>query len=234
MGRIKSVKPYKDRDREMIRERWATLGLSEKCRYIWFYYRAYIIICLILAAFAVFFIRDIREKKPDEAFYVMVLDHALDEAKVEEMTLELAKCLGIDLSRTACVIETAYSGGNNMESAATVSAYMQAGRVDLLIAPEDKFNTYAATGFLDPLTLQMYEGLTEGMDGERLFYASPVDYSQGGAVREIPFRPHEQKGDACCYGIYLTDGVFEGMVAGVMANGSHKERVMAGMGYFLQ
>lgn len=229
-----SVKPYKDRDREMIREQWATLGLSEKCRYIWFYYKAYIIVGLILTAFAIFFLRDIMEKKPDEAFYVMVLDHEMDEERAAELSRALLGALELDADHAECVIETAYSGSGNMESAATVSAYMQSGRVDLVIAPEEKFNTYAVTGYFESLTSPEYEDLLNDTDKTRYFYASLADYSQGGAVRDIPFHPHVQTEASDCYGIYLPEGEFEGMVIGIMVNGGHKERVVAGMRYMLK
>lgn len=229
-----SGRPYKDRDREMIREQWPSFSLAEKCRYIWFYYRVYLIAGLILAAFAIFLLRDIIAKNPDEVFYVMVLDHEMDEERNMDMQLELAAELNVDPDTAECVIETAYSGSGNTESAATISAYMQAGRVDLIIAPEEKFNMYASTGYLKALSLPEYEEVLGNVDKSLLFYATEVDYSQGGAVRNIPFNPHEQTSDSECYGIYLTDGEFAGMVLGIMVNCSHEERVIAGVHFFLK
>ncbi|MGN0204652.1 MAG: hypothetical protein ACI4BB_08915 [Coprococcus sp.] len=231
---MRSGKPYKDRDREMIRKQWSSFSLTEKCQYIWFYYKVYLIVGIILTVFAIFLIEDIREKNPDEAFYVMVLDHELDEERIMNLQLKLAAELNVDSDTAECVIETAYSGSGNAESAATVSAYMQAGRVDLLIAPEEKFNMYASTGYLKPLSLPEYGEILQNVDKSLLFYATEVDYSQGGAVRNIPFNPHEQTSDSECYGIYLTDGEFAGMVLGIMVNCSHEEQVTAGVRFFLK
>lgn len=198
-----------------------------KIRYIVSYYGVYIAAVIVFILLGLFFVRDIVQKKPQEAFYVAVMESGAEEADVKALADSLDAYLGFDGMDGGCLIETDYSGEQNMQSAATVSAYMQSGRIDLLIAPQERFNRYAAASYLalldDPE--KRWSSLLEERDVEDLFYASTYDYGKGGAVEEIPFRPHENTDDAGCYGIYLRDGIFEGYVIGVMVNCPHEEYI---------
>jgi hypothetical protein len=113
-----------------------------------------------------------------------------------------------------------------MQSAATISTYMQSGRVDLLVAKEEDFNLYASTGYLSTIDYK-------GTDEENLFYAEQVDYSGGGAVREIPYHPHDKTELSECYGVYIRDGIFDGYVVGVMSNSDKDDYNQKGVEYFL-
>ncbi|MCC8141647.1 MAG: hypothetical protein LIO56_03815 [Lachnospiraceae bacterium] len=231
----KRLNPFGDKDRGRILEQWPDMRFSEKCGYIWSYYKVYIIVAIIAVLFAIFLIRNILNHRSFEDFYVMVLDSPIyEEEDVNSLEISLSETLGLDPYSNLCLVETGYSSDdNNMESAATVSTYMKAGRVDLVIAPEEKFNTYASTGYLKALTDPEYESLIEGIDPDRLFYAEEVDYSEGGAVYDIPMHPHEQTADSDCYGIYLNDGEFDGMAIGIMINAPHENLVVPGMAFFL-
>lgn len=218
-------KPEADKDRDIIRKAWPDLSFSEKLRYIVSYYGVYIAAVVVFILLGLFLVRDIIQKKPQEAFYVAVVESGAEEADVEELADRLDIYLGFGETDGGCLIETDYSGEQNMQSAATVSAYMQSGRIDLLIAPEERFNRYAAASYLTPLN-------DSEREPEDLFYASTYDYSKGGAVEKIPFRPHEITDDADCYGIYLRDGIFEGYVIGVMVNCPHEEYIEEALDFF--
>lgn len=218
-------KPEADKDRDIIRKAWPDLSFLEKFRYIVSYYGVYIAAVVAFILLGLFLVRDIIQKKPQEAFYVAVMEYEAEEADVEALADRLDAYLGLDRMGSSCLIETDYSGEQNMQSAATVSAYMQSGRIDLLIAPEERFNRYAAAAYLAPLNDSKREP-------EDLFYASTYDYGKGGAVEEIPFHPHEDTDDAGCYGIYLRDGIFEGYVIGVMVNCPHGEYIEEALDFF--
>lgn len=121
-----------------------------------------------------------------------------------------------------------------MQSEATISAYMRSGRVDLVIAPEEVFNRYAATGYLSAFQDCGLEELEEQYTADDLFYAEAIDYSEAGAVTELPFHPHEMTENSDCYGICLRDEIFQGHVAGVMVNCPNRERIRTGLQYFLE
>jgi hypothetical protein len=106
---------------------------------------------------------------------------------------------------------------------------MQSGRVDLVIAPEEDFNRFASSGYLS--TLEEWED-DYGIDD--LFYAVPIDYTEGGAITEIPLAPHENTKDSECYGVYIRGGIFDGYVIGAMINCPNPERVNDAMKYFLE
>lgn len=218
-------KPEADKDRDIIRKAWPDLSFSAKLRYIVSYYGVYIAAVVIFLLLSLFLVRDIMQKKPQETFYVAVMEYEAEEADVEALADRLDAYLGFEGTDGGCLIETGYSGEQNMQSAATVSTYMQSGRIDLLIAPEERFNRYAAASYLIPLN-------EPERKPEDLFYATVYDYGKGGAVEEIPFRPHEITDEAGCYGIYLRDGIFEGYVIGVMVNCPHEEYIEEAFNFF--
>lgn len=194
---------------------------------------AILTVCLAVAA-AVFLLVDIRNQRAGEAFYVMAAGLELDERVKEELCKGLTQALALDQKTQSCVVETAYSGRTNMQSEATISAYMRSGRVDLLLAPEEVFNRYATTGYLSDLGSGEFQDLLEGRGMEELFFASQVDYSQSGAVTELPFHPHEAAEGAGVYGVYCQEGILDGYVAGIMVNCPNKTDVKGGLRYILE
>lgn len=230
----KRIKMSGDRDRDLIRRQWPQLSPAEKLKYIISYYGVAIVIVIIAVAVTVFLVRDIRGNKVEDAFYVMVIDKELTEDEVSGLEEELAGLLGLDPQTQQCVVEAGYSGTANMQSEATISTYMQSGRVDLAIAPEEDFNRYATAGWISSMEDLGLSDLENDYAIEDLFYATLVDYSQGGAVTELPYHPHEITEDSGCYGIYLRGGVFDGYVIGAMSNSENGEYIQAGMRYFLE
>jgi hypothetical protein len=215
-----------DKDRQRIYNQWSYYSLREKIQYIFSYYGVAIVIAIIAIGCAVFFISDFRKEKIEDAFYVMVIDSDIEEAQVTQLQEELSQILELDTTTQQCVVEADYSGSSNMQSAATISTYMQSGRVDLLVAKEEDFNLYASTGYLSTIN---YNGIAQ----EDLFYAEQVDYSSGGAVREIPYHPHDKTEYSDCYGVYIRDGIFDGYVVGVMSNSGKDNYNQKGLEYFL-
>lgn len=223
----------RDKDREIICQRWPELSLAEKGKYIVSYYGIVIAVVIIVIVMVVFLVRDICKDEPRDAFSVMALDMELTEEVLKNLEQGLAEGLGLDTRIYRCRIEAGHSSGRNMQNEATVSACMRSGRVDLLIAPEEEFNRYASTGYLSPLMECGLDELYEECRTEELFYAEAVNYSEARAVRDVPFRPHEISEDSKCYGVYLQDEVFGGYVAGVMVNCPNRKHIRAGMEYFL-
>lgn len=52
--------PERDKDRNMIRQRWPEMSLEEKIKYIFSYYGIAILIVLFAVLASVFLVRDIR------------------------------------------------------------------------------------------------------------------------------------------------------------------------------
>ncbi len=208
-------------------------NVRKKIENLIFYHGIAILVICLAAAAAVFLVRDICRQRAGEVFYVMAAGLELEEPVREGLQEGLAQALAPGEGTLQCMVETACSGRTNMQSEATISAYMQSGRVDLLLAPEEVFNRYACTGYLTELRSGGFGGLLEGRGVQELFYASQVDYSQGGAVTELPFHPHEEADGSGVYGIYCGEGVLDGYVAGIMVNCPNKAYVKEGLQYVL-
>lgn len=198
-----------------------------------FYHGIAILAVTAAVAAAVFLLRDLGKQRPADVFYVMVAGLQLEEGAEEVLQEGLTRALGLDNQTQQCVVETAYGGRANMQSEATAFAYLQSGRVDLLLAPEEVFNRYAVTGYLTELETGSFSGALADREKRELFFASQADYSKGGAVDSLAFHPHEDTDDARVYGVYCKEGVFGGCVAGVLANCPNKAYVEAGLQYVL-
>ncbi len=210
----KADRPQPDKDRALIRQRWPHYTAAEKVSYIVSYYGAAIAAVLAAAVLVGFLIGDIQKKTAEESVLIIAAGVEIPEQTVAAMQEELARELALDPQKQKCVIDASNCGNANRQSEASLSAYMQSGRVDLLIAPEEVFNRYAATGYLMEL---------EDAGTKDYFYASQVDYSQGGAVTKLPYHPRKKTRDCGCYGIYLDEGILKGYVAGIAAKSPHQE-----------
>lgn len=60
MQKKKMKSPERDKDRNMIRQRWPEMSLEEKIKYIFSYYGIAILIVLFAVLASVFLVRDIR------------------------------------------------------------------------------------------------------------------------------------------------------------------------------
>lgn len=221
-------------DRDIIKQRWSKMNLKERLKYIYLYYKYLILFLFLLIGSVIFFLINVFGDKTETAFYVMVLECQMDDEKVSELERLLGEELAIDTKATEVVIETSYTSSNNAQSGATVSTYMKSGRVDLLIAPEEKFNLYSSTGYLKDLSKKPWNNLIDGISQERKFFSSEVDYSSGGAITEIPMNPHDDTGSANCYGVYLEEKYFGGYVMGMMENAPHESDLEKGAEFFLE
>lgn len=206
---------------------------TKKAQNIWYYYKYAIIFVILLIIASVFFIKDYRKKKVSDTFYVMALEATdIGEEEIESLKKSLIEALDLNPSEEDILIETGYGSKANAQSEATIFAYMQSGRVDLMIAPEDLFNRYAVAGHLSTLSDAGVEEAAETQGEENIFYAEPQDYS-GGAVTETRFAPHEKSENADAYGIYLTDGIFKGYVVGSLYKSSHPDQAREAILYMI-
>lgn len=210
----KADRPQPDKDRALVRQRWPHYTAAEKIGYIVSYYGAAVAAVIAVAVVAAFLVGDIRKKTAEESVLIIAAGAEIPEQAAAAMQDELARELMLDPRTQKCVVDASSCGNANRQSEASLSAYMQSGRVDLLIAPEEVFNRYAATGYLMEL---------EDAGTKDYFYASQVDYSQGGAVTKLPYHPRKKTRDCGCYGIYLDEGILKGYVAGIAAKSPHQE-----------
>ncbi|MCC8141371.1 MAG: hypothetical protein LIO56_02405 [Lachnospiraceae bacterium] len=230
--RRKRYNPYGDKDRGRIQEEWPEMKFSEKCRYIWSYHKIPIIVVIIAAVLAVYFGWDIKNNSIKEDFNVMVLDTEIGVEETESLEFDLSVVLGLDTEKKKCLIETNFTTNEeDMASAIQVTTYLESGRTDLVIVPEETFNTYAENGYLEILTEPEFDAVLDGIEEDRYFYAEEVMYRLD--EYQIPMHPHEKTENSDIYGIYLTEGDFEGKVIGIMRNAPHEDLVVPGVEFFL-
>lgn len=200
-------------------------SIKKALKHIRDYYTSAVVIAILAVTAIAFLAQDILKQQSKAALYIAIIDCTLPEADINQLKTEAETLLNVNPKTERCIIESNYSGQQNASGAATTAAYMRTGQVDIVIAPEESFNRYAAADYLLPLDDTELKEQLNAKSGDELFYASLYDYSKPGAVLDIPFAPHEAKDGASCYGIYLDDTVpqLQGYVIGIMKNAAHME-----------
>jgi hypothetical protein len=176
------------------------------------YYGLYLLIFCALAGVAAFFLADYHRKRPEEALFVLIVDANLENGKIAEFRTKLAEALGIN--EAECIVDAAAASRGNTALEASALAYLESGRVDLLIAKESQFNSYAVSGLLKE------QGALSNSETDG-YYAARYDYSNAGAVTEFPFAPHDKE-HGTLYGFYLSAESLSGFAVGVPLNAPHE------------
>ncbi|GEM_PF-5018048 len=212
-----------DKDRESVKNRWRNYNLQQKVRYIWDYYHLYLILIPALILIVIFLIVSPGRKSEQGEFFVLIVGTSLNEDQNSEMEKVLTQVTG--LNKDKIVIDT-YAMETERE-AASASAYMRSGRVDLLIGPDKVFNRYAVSGYLQELKSEDIEA--ESIVHQRSFYARQIEFDTVGAFSEndFVFAPADKSKGAKCFGIYpekinQSIGIPDQSVWGYMKNAPHK------------
>lgn len=211
---------YQQRQELTEKDKLKDMSRRGKLAYLWEYYRIHALVILLAIGFAVYIIYSIVTPKVETELYAAIINNTISDEIWEQYQTDVSDYLKLDPKRQDVILnrgfylngETEYA--MNMQTA--LMAYVSAGDVDLLIAPESQFQQYTNNGFndklYDDLPTDLYSELTD-----RLYVTSTEDDPEESA-----------------YGIYLTDTKLfseyadntEPYILGIIVNSSHKENAI--------
>ncbi len=210
---------YKQRQEQTVKQKLSEMTLKEKITYFNNYYRLTAIVVIAIVIAAVYLVYTILTPKPENILYAAVINSAVDDETAEALQADFGQTLGIDPETQEITIDTSFFLGddNNVSEYTLASqqklvAYIYAGEIDVIIAPESVFSNYTYLGNFSKLTEQLPTDLCTALTDS--FYHSATEDDPASSA----------------YGIYL-DGakiydnngeLIDKPVLGIVANSKYK------------
>jgi len=207
---------YQIKKQKTEREKLRELPFKKKLEYLWEYYRLHALGIAIGIALIVYAIYEIVSPDMETVFYAAWINNTINEDVINEVQTEFANHLEINPETEQVTFNTSFylNGSPDFAVASSMSlaAFISAKEVDIIIAPESEFQTYAYNGTLeklsDELPTDLYSALTDH------FYISN----------------QSEDSEYSVYGIYLTDTELfknhavntDPYILGIVVNGQHK------------
>lgn len=213
---------YQRRVPKSEREKLREMTFKKKLSYLWEYYKYHALVIIAAIAFLTYVIIDIVTPDIKTMLYAAVINCPIDAADMDEFKADLSEYLQLDPKREEINLNTNfYFTGDDeytMNSKQALVTYVAAREVDIIIAPESEFYTYAYNEFFAPLSDQLPSDL----------YSSLADYFYMSALADDP------KKDV--YGLYINDTALfkksvvnisgDPYILGIVANSTHKENTI--------
>lgn len=182
---------YQPRKELTEKEKLKDMKFSDKLNYLWEYYKIHAAAAIAVIALVSYIIYQVVTPDVKPQFYAAIINSAVNPDTMIQYKTDFAEYLQLDPKRQSVDLnDTFYFSTDNQyvsEMQQVLTTYMAAGQVDVIIAPESVFQSFADNGIMaklsDELPTDVYSSLTDN------FYIS--------ATAEDP--------EKNAYGIYLTD-----------------------------
>lgn len=213
---------YAKRDEKSEKQKWHELHGKEKWNYFRDYYLGKLLLIGACAALVIYLFVTILSPKPTRVLSVAVTDYMYLSETFDEMSTGFFDSLELDPEKFDVFIDNTFSLPSDTASVEKFSIYVFAGDIDVFIATEETFTSYANQGTLASLSSQLPSELFTKYS-DRFLMTNILEKDLDGTVTDI--------GDTDAYGIYIDslscfkDFSYEGArpVIGIIANTDHAE-----------
>jgi hypothetical protein len=211
---------YQPRKEQTEKEKLKDMKFSDKLSYLWEYYKFHAAVTIAVIAFAGYMVYQFVTPDVKSQFYAAIINSAVNPDTMAQYKTDFADYLQLDPERQSVDLnDTFYLSSDNEYMSAlqqALTTYIAAGQVDVIIAPESVFNSYAYNGYMaklsDELPTNVYSSLTD------YFYMTDIDGD-----------PNKN-----AYGIYLSDtNLFKGItynnepyILGIIPNYPHVDNTI--------
>lgn len=220
-----SAEIYQPRRKLTEKEKLRDLPFKKKASYLWDYYRIHAIVFIAVIALTSYIIYTIVTPKVETKFYAAIINNTINEQVLMDYEANFSKHLQLDPTKEAVDFNSNFYFNNDTYNTRQVlSAYIATSEIDVIIAPESEFASYAKSGFMDKLSDQLPTDLYSSMTDR--FYFSEV----------------ENDSESSAYGIFLTDSELfknntidkDPFILGIITNSKHKENAVEFIRYLFQ
>jgi len=136
-------------DNKTEKQTWSELSAKGKWSYFCTYYLARILLVLAVLALVGYFLYSVLKPKPKDVAYIVVLDNTLDAVALQEFFDDAVVEMGYEKGKAEIFCDTRLSGSqNSLTDMSTLSTYIVAGTLDILIADEKGLRRYAENSML--------------------------------------------------------------------------------------
>lgn len=138
------------------KEKWNAMTKKERLSFFMTYYFWKIMLGLAIAVLIGYAVYCIVRPKPKELAYIVILDNALNGQMVSDYFENAVQDMGYTTKEAVINGDTTLtSSKNNPTDAQTISTYIFAGTLDIMIGTEDALKLYANRGVLGDLREHM-------------------------------------------------------------------------------
>lgn len=225
-----SAEIYKQREEKTEKQKLNEMAFKEKIVYFNSYYRLKVIIIAAILIFVGYLAYSILAPTPDTVLYAAVVNNILDDTKITDLQNGFADHLGIDKKKQEIMVDASFNlGTDNDTSQYTIGnqqklmTYFYASQIDIMIAPESIFKSYAASGTFSKLSDQLPSDLCNTLT-DSFYYSTTTDDSNSSA-----------------YGIYLDHAsiydnsgkLIDKPIIGIVVNSKYKSNAVEFIRYIL-
>lgn len=210
---------YKIHKKKTEKEKLRDLTPKGRVTYLWEYYRLKALGVILAVAIIIYIVYQILTPNIGTQFYVALINNTIDNEIIEEVSNDFSDALQLNPETETIMFNTSLYFGNEVEynvsnatSKQVLATYVAAQEVDVIIAPESEFKTYAYYGYFDRISSQLPTDLYTKLSDH--FYFSDL----------------EDDPEKNVYGIYLTDTELfannavntDPYILGIVVNSEHK------------
>lgn len=210
---------YKIKKKKTEKEKLKDLSPNGRITYLWEYYRFHALGVILALAIIFYIVYEIANPDAEAIFYAALINNTIDKEAIDEVSKEFSDALQLNPDTESIMFNTSLYFGNELEynvsnatSRQVLATYVAAQEVDVIIAPESEFKSYAYNGYFDRISSQLPTDL----------YTKLSDY--------FYFSDQEDDPEKNVYGIYLTDTELfanqavntDPYILGIVANSEHK------------
>lgn len=210
---------YNPRQLKTAGEAFKEMTISEKLSYLWEYYKVHFFLIALSIAVAIIIIKEVATPDVTPGFNAAIINSAVNPIALEQYSRDFEEHLQLDpLKENVVLNDNFYTDiyGLGSSSAEALVAYIAAGEIDVMIAPETSFKQYAYYGY--------FRKLSDALPTD--IYTALADY--------FFIYDREEDPEKCPYGIYLYNSdLFNGLkynadnyVLGIMVNGPNMENTI--------
>jgi hypothetical protein len=211
---------YQPRSEQSEKEKLSDMSFRNKLSYLWEYYKIHAIVTVAVIALSSYLIYTVATPNIEPQFYAVIINNSVEDAVIANYQADFANYLQLDPKTESVELNATFYFNTNSEYSMNMkqalTTYVSAQQVDVIIAPESEFASYAYYGYVDKLTDQLptdvYSSLTDH------FYISDL----------------EEDPEKNVYGIYLSDTKLyakntnkdDPYILGIVANSKHKDNAV--------
>ena len=162
---------YQKRDEKKDREKFKELDGKGKLQFFRDYYLLKVVIVVIAAVLLGSVIYTVVKPKPEAALNVAVVNDQWEEQALEDFKTSLQDYLGLDASNNTIEVMDALwlnDDGSDMATRTKLMVNISAGMVDVMIADQEQFLSYAQQGLFVDLTEELPADLYQKLNGQIL------------------------------------------------------------------
>jgi len=156
------------------REKLSEMTFREKARYLLDYYGLKVLIIVAAVIFLSYFLYTVLKPKPDTVSQIVIVDCPWSNDTIQEYGDTIAETLALDPKKEALTILTQYTS-TRMNDKTSISTFLFAGDLDIIIASRDEIETYATGGVFVNLDDSLPEDLRKAIGEDNLLLSTYQD-----------------------------------------------------------